>query len=44
MLHKFVPAPLSDCFLGDLAKPWPWHDCLETLRLITKRLDQCEQD
>jgi hypothetical protein len=30
--------------MGRLGQPWPWHDCLETLRLIAKRLDKYEQD
>ena len=26
--------------LGRLALPWPWYECLETLRLIDGRLDK----
>ena len=25
--------------MGRLAQPWPWFDCLQTLRLITERLE-----
>lgn len=26
--------------MGRLAQPWPWYDCLETMRLIAAALDQ----